>query len=109
MLIPFQCSENGCVSVFLLSTYVEGNPPDSAKWFCQWISEAVDDCRVQKSLLSNIRYTVFALGNSLYANHYNTAGKNLFDELSKLSGIAVYQLGQGDQNVAQSKTGGKFF
>lgn len=102
-----QCRGDGCVSVFLVSTYTDGAPPDSAKWFCQWLSEAVDDFRVQKSLLSGVKFAVFALGNSLYADHYNSVGRNLFDWLSKLSATPVCALGLGDQNVAQSANGGK--
>lgn len=93
--------------MFIVSTYTEGTLPESAKWFCQWLSEAVDDFRVSKSLLSGLRFTVFGLGNSLYTQHYNTVAKNLFDWLSGLSGTSVYSLGLGDQNVAQSDHGGK--
>lgn len=93
--------------MFLVSTYTEGTPAESAKWFCQWLSEAVDDFRVQKSLLSGVNFTVFALGNSLYSDHYNVVGRNLYDGLSKLSGSPVYPLGLGDQNVAQSVNGGE--
>lgn len=67
----------------------------------------MDDFRVQKSLLSGLNFTVFALGNSLYEEHYNAMGRNLFDWLSKLSGSSVYSLGLGDQNVAQSANGGR--
>ena len=95
--------------MFFLSTYTDGSPPESAKWFCQWLSEAVHDFRVQKSLLSHLKFTVFALGNSLYADHYNGAGRNLFDWLSRLSGTPVYPLGLGDQNVAESANGGTNF
>ena len=103
-----QCCSGRCVSVFLISTYTEGAPPDSARWFCQWLAEAVDDFRVSKSLLGKLNYAVFALGNSLYADHYNAVGRNLFDRLGRLSGTAVYPLGLGDQNVAQSVNGGGF-
>lgn len=94
------------VTVFVMSTYTDGSPPDSAKWFCQWLQEAVDDFRVHKSLLSDLKFAVFGLGNSLYAHHYNSTGKNLFDWLSRLSGTSVYPLGLGDQNVSQSTNGG---
>ncbi len=93
--------------MFFISTYTEGAPPDSAKWFCQWLAEAVDDFRVSKSLLSKLHYTVFSLGNSLYKDHYSTVGNNLFDRLSRLSGVAIYPLGLGDQNVAESDNGGE--
>ena len=102
-----QCSASGRVNVFLVSTYTEGSPPESAKWFCQWLFEAVDDFRVQKSLLSGVRFAVFGLGNSLYSDHYNTVGKDLFDGLSRLSGTPVFSLGLGDQNVAESVHGGQ--
>lgn len=101
-----QCSGGGRVNVFLVSTYTDGTPPESAKWFCQWLSEAVDDFRVQKSLLSGLNFAVFGLGNSLYSEHYSTVAKNLHDGLSRMSGTAVYSLGLGDQNVAQSVHGG---
>lgn len=62
---------------------------------------------MHKSLLSGLNFAVFALGNSLYKEHYNVVGRNLFDWLGRLSGTPVYQLGLGDQNVAQSINGGK--
>ena len=101
-----QCCSGDTVNVFLISTYTDGTPPESAKWFCQWLAEAVDDFRVHKSLLSKLNFTVFALGNSLYKEHYNSVGKNLFDWLNRLSGTPVYPLGLGDQNVAESVNGG---
>ncbi len=94
------------MTVFIVSTYTDGAPPDSAQWFCQWLREAVDDFRVHKSLLSNLKFAVFGLGDSLYGDNYNTTAKNLFDWLSKLSATPVYPLGLGDQNVSESKSGG---
>ena len=94
------------VTVFLISTYTDGLPPDSAQWFCQWLQEAVDDFRVQKSLLAHLKFAVFGSGNSLYAQNYNAAAKNLFDWLGKLSASPVCALGLGDQNVSQSPNGG---
>ncbi len=96
------------MSVFLLSTYTGGAPPDTVEWFCRWINEASDDFRVSKSLLAGVKFTVFALGHSLYDTNYCLAGKNLFDWLSKLSARPVYPLRLGDQNVAQSDNGGRF-
>ena len=94
------------MSVFLLSTYTDGAPPESAAWFCQWLREAKDDFRVQKSLLSGLHFSAFGLGNSLYNENYNRAVKDLLDGLRKLSATSVYPLGLGDQNVAQSIHGG---
>ena len=94
------------MSVFLLSTYTDGSPPESSSWFCQWLSEAKDDFRVHKSLLSGLHFSAFGLGNSLYGENYNKAVKELVDGLKKLSAISVYTLGLGDQNVAESTHGG---
>lgn len=57
--------------VFIISTYVDGKPPESAEWFCKWLEEASNDFRVQKSLLSGLDYSVFGLGNSLYKDKFN--------------------------------------
>ena len=92
--------------VFLLSTYTDGEAPDSATWFTRWVAETASDFRVHKSLLRNVNYAVFALGNSLFTQHYNTAGRELFHNLQLLSAKPVYPLGLGDEDVAQSKFGG---
>lgn len=60
--------------VFIVSTYVDGKPPESAKWFYKWLEEASNDFRVQKSLLRDLNYAVFGLGNSLYEDNFNLVG-----------------------------------
>jgi tRNA wybutosine-synthesizing protein 1 len=110
---PEQCLTQQCaggeggICVFLLSTYTDGGPPDSAAWFTRWLADTAADFRVHKSLLKGMHYAVFGLGNSLYTQHYNTAGRELYRHLQQLSAQPVHQLGLGDQNVAQSKYGGK--
>ena len=106
-LLFLQCSGR-TVCIFLLSTYADGLPPDSAAWFCRWVTDTAADFRVHKSLLLGLHFTVFALGNSLYVQHYNTAGRELYRSLQQLAATPVYHLGLGDQNVAQSKYGGKY-
>ena len=51
--------------IFIMSTYTDGEPPESAKWFSKWLQESSNDFRVQKSLLSNMKYAVFGLGELL--------------------------------------------
>ena len=63
--------ETKSICVFIISTYIDGTPPDKAKWFCKYLKEASDDFRVQKSLLNGLQYTVFGLGNSVYEDNYN--------------------------------------
>ena len=61
----------GQICVFVVSTYVDGQPPEGAEWFYKWLEEASCDFRVQKSLLQSVNYTVFGLGNSLYEDRFN--------------------------------------
>ncbi|XP_008942506.1 PREDICTED: S-adenosyl-L-methionine-dependent tRNA 4-demethylwyosine synthase-like, partial [Merops nubicus] len=108
------CDPDDCLSeettsrkicVFLVATYTEGQPPDSAVWFCQWLEEAANDFRYGKTYLKGLRFAVFGLGNSLYADHYNTVGRNVDRWLWMLSARRVLTRAQGDCNVARSKHG----
>ncbi|XP_020628317.1 S-adenosyl-L-methionine-dependent tRNA 4-demethylwyosine synthase-like [Orbicella faveolata] len=99
-------SEEVDTCVFIISTYVDGKPPESAEWFCKWLEEASNDFRVQKSLLSGLDYAVFGLGNSLYRERFNMVGKNVDKWLGLLSARQVFPFGLGDENVANSKHGG---
>lgn len=58
--------------MFLVATYTDGQPTESAAWFCKWLEEAANDFRFGKSFLKGLRYAVFGLGNSVYVDHYNT-------------------------------------
>uniref|UniRef100_F6V9G2 S-adenosyl-L-methionine-dependent tRNA 4-demethylwyosine synthase TYW1 n=1 Tax=Ciona intestinalis TaxID=7719 RepID=F6V9G2_CIOIN len=91
--------------LFLVSTYTDGVPPLTCKWFCQWLHEASNDFRVNKSILAGMKYAVFGLGNSLYSDNYNTVGRNIDKWLHKLSASRVFPFTEGDENVAQSKQG----
>ncbi|NWV12926.1 TYW1 synthase, partial [Ptilonorhynchus violaceus] len=96
-------SRNICV--FLVATYTEGQPPESAAWFCKWLEEAANDFRVGKSFLQGLRYAVFGLGNSVYVDHYNTVGRRIDRWLWMLSASRIMTRAEGDCNVAQSKHG----
>ena len=81
---PFYCVADVTVSMFLLSTYTDGVPPECAAWFYKWLREAKDDFQVHKSL-SGLHYAAFGLGNSLYGENYNKAVRDLVDGFKKLS------------------------
>ncbi|NXU77606.1 TYW1 synthase, partial [Oreotrochilus melanogaster] len=102
-LVEETTSRNICV--FLVATYTAGQPPESAVWFCRWLEEAVNDFRLGKTYLQGLRYAVFGLGNSAYADHYNTVGRNIDRWLWMLSASRVLTRAEGDCNVAQSKHG----
>ncbi|NXJ93250.1 TYW1 synthase, partial [Corythaixoides concolor] len=96
-------SRNICV--FLAATYTDGQPTESAAWFCKWLEEAANDFRFGKTYLKGLRYAVFGLGNSVYVDHYNTVGRNIDRWLWMLSASRVMTRAEGDCNVAQSKHG----
>ncbi|KAM6403269.1 S-adenosyl-L-methionine-dependent tRNA 4-demethylwyosine synthase TYW1-like [Rhynochetos jubatus] len=96
-------SRNVCV--FLVATYTDGQPTESAAWFCKWLEEAVNDFRFGKTYLKGLRYAVFGLGNSVYVDHYNTVGRNIDRWLWMLSASRIMTRAEGDCNVAQSKHG----
>lgn len=93
------------VCVFLVATYTDGQPPESAEWFCKWLEEASTDFRFGKTFLKGLRYAVFGLGNSVYSSHYNTVGKNIDKWLWMLSASRVMTRMEGDCNVVKSKHG----
>ena len=70
-------AELGSIAIFILSTYTDGTAPKGAEWFCTWLGDTVDDFRVSKTLLSGLRFAVFGLGNSLYANNFNAVSSAL--------------------------------
>ncbi|NXF30750.1 TYW1 synthase, partial [Nyctibius bracteatus] len=96
-------SRNICV--FMVATYTDGQPTESAAWFCKWLEEAVNDFRFGKTYLKGLRYAVFGLGNSAYVDHYNTVGRNIDRWLWMLSASRIMTRAEGDCNVAQSKQG----
>ncbi|KAM4796360.1 S-adenosyl-L-methionine-dependent tRNA 4-demethylwyosine synthase TYW1-like [Rhinophrynus dorsalis] len=102
-LVEEATSRNICV--FLVATYTDGQPPESAEWFCKWLHEASNDFRFGKTFLKGMRYAVFGLGNSVYSSHYNTVGKNIDKWLWMLSASRVMTRAEGDCNVVKSKHG----
>ncbi|XP_055202933.1 S-adenosyl-L-methionine-dependent tRNA 4-demethylwyosine synthase TYW1 isoform X4 [Gorilla gorilla gorilla] len=96
-------SKNVCV--FLVATYTDGLPTESAEWFCKWLEEASIDFRFGKTYLKGMRYAVFGLGNSAYASHFNKVGKNVDKWLWMLGAHRVMSRGEGDCDVVKSKHG----
>ncbi|KAM4627157.1 S-adenosyl-L-methionine-dependent tRNA 4-demethylwyosine synthase TYW1 [Polymixia lowei] len=96
---------NKSVCVFLLATYTDGQPTESAGWFCKWLEDASTDFRYGKTYLKGLRYAVFGLGNSVYVGHYNTVGTNVDKWLWMLSGARILTRGEGDCNVVRSRNG----
>ena len=94
-----------CVFIVIISTYSEGTPPDSAKWFYTWLSDMAGDFRVSHNMLQGMRHAVFGLGDSLYTEHYNTVARDVDNFLAQLGSSRHHPLGLGDENVLKSVTG----
>ncbi|KAJ6252286.1 wd40 repeat protein [Anaeramoeba flamelloides] len=76
------------IVIFVVSTYWEGSFPDNAQFFWKKI----------KSLqinLSNLRYTIYGVGNSNYTK-FNHAAINLDDRLNQLGAIRILPILKSD-------------
>ncbi|XP_014650105.1 PREDICTED: S-adenosyl-L-methionine-dependent tRNA 4-demethylwyosine synthase isoform X3 [Ceratotherium simum simum] len=102
-LVEEVTSKNVCA--FLVATYTDGRPTESAEWFCKWLEEASIDFRFGKTYLKGMRYAVFGLGNSAYASHFNKVGKNVDKWLWMLGAHRLMTRGEGDCDVVKSKHG----
>ncbi|CCK70996.1 NADPH--cytochrome P450 reductase KNAG_0F03340 [Huiozyma naganishii CBS 8797] len=83
-----QLPENVMVSVFL-STYGEGDFPDGALNFEEYLNEQ------DAGSLENIKYTIFGLGNTTY-EFFNSAAKKAMKALDNAGARLVGPLGEGD-------------
>lgn len=102
-LVEEVTSRNICA--FLVATYTDGRPTESAEWFCKWLEEASSDFRFGRTYLKGMRYAVFGLGNSVYTSHFNKVGKNIDKWLWMLGASRVMTRGEGDCDVIKSKHG----
>lgn len=76
---------------FMIATYGEGEPTDNAVEFFNWLENDADQ-------MSNLNFTVFALGNSTY-EFYNAMGAKLNDKLEELGAQRFAPYGQGDDGI----------
>lgn len=103
--LPQEASNPKSVLVLIMPTYEEGTPPDTAKWFYNWLEESSTDFRVGAHFLKGLKFAVFGLGNSEYKDHFNTVGKNCDKFLFQLSAERISPLCLGDENPVESKNG----
>ena len=80
-----------CLLFFVVATYGEGEPPDSAIEFFNWLENEAD-------LLRNLKYTILGLGNSTY-KYYNKVSKDLNRKLELLGAQRFAPFGQGDDGT----------
>ncbi len=106
-------------SIFITATYGEGEAPDGALPFCQWLQELAgnipfieetksdesdsnhnnnDTSSPNSTILSHVEYAVFGLGNTQY-DHYNATGKFMDRALAVTGAQRILPLGLGDDNT----------
>ena len=86
--------ENEEFVIFCLATYGEGEPTDNAKQMFDWIEDE-SNC----TDLSNLKYTVFGLGNKTY-EHYNAVARIFDKRLEELGATRIYEKGEGDDDAS---------
>lgn len=96
-------STNGkVIIIFVISSYQDGTTSDDGKWLFKWMEETSSDFRVNKTYLSNVRYTIFGVGDSNYGDNFNLAAKNLDQWLTTLCAKKFFALGLGDESIPMS-------
>lgn len=84
----------GKVVGFVVATYGEGEPTDSAFQFYEFLTG--EDVEFSGgSSLGNLKYVVFGLGNSTY-EHYNAVGRKINTTLESLGAKRIGLYGEGD-------------
>eukprot|EP00049_Salpingoeca_infusionum_P000161 m.37722 g.37722 ORF g.37722 m.37722 type:complete len:650 (+) comp10122_c0_seq3:116-2065(+) len=79
---------------FLVSTYGEGDPPDSALNLSEDLQHLV---QAEAEPFKGMQYAVFGLGNRTYKD-FNSFGKELFKNLQLLGATPILDIGLGDDN-----------
>ena len=86
-----------CITVFVMATYGEGEPPDDARNAFDFLDDEALTFSGGDSSLIGFRYAIFGCGNSSY-EHFNQQARFYDSKLQSLSGVRVGELGLGDEN-----------
>lgn len=84
-----------------MSTWEDGTPPSSGRFFGNWLSESVSDFRVGNLLLSGVKFAVFGVGSKMYDQTYNVVGREFSKGMRALGGTEVLGFCQGDVDGGQ--------
>lgn len=91
--------QNEKVVIFVVSTYGDGEPPDNAVEFHEWLMDAE---RENEEYFANVNYTIFGLGCSSY-DKYNFTGKVINKRMKKLGAQLFHEHGEGDESKNQEE------
>ncbi|TVY47501.1 NADPH--cytochrome P450 reductase [Lachnellula occidentalis] len=86
---------SSAVAIFVIATFGEGEPPDSAQDFFNFITDENISFSNGSSSLSNLNFVSFGLGNSTY-EHFNAASEIVNKSLDRLGGHRIGVAGRGD-------------
>jgi len=90
--------------LFLCSTWTDGTPPEAATRFVAWLDEYVNDFRVSKSHLANVKYAVFGLGSAIYADNFCKVTRQVDEHFKELGAQPLlYPMYGDDQTDLESK------
>ncbi|GMM59002.1 hypothetical protein DAKH74_056190 [Maudiozyma humilis] len=84
----------GVIATFVISTYGEGDFPDGAVNFEQYLNEVEDS----PDALDNLRFSIFGLGNTTY-EFYNGAAKKALEKLTAAGAQLIGEMGVGDDGA----------
>eukprot|EP01064_Diplonema_japonicum_P028662 TRINITY_DN4451_c0_g1_i1.p1 TRINITY_DN4451_c0_g1~~TRINITY_DN4451_c0_g1_i1.p1 ORF type:complete len:665 (+),score=215.16 TRINITY_DN4451_c0_g1_i1:42-2036(+) len=90
-----ECLYEDSFVVFVVATYGEGEPTDTAKDFHEWLMD--EDRANDGRSMDNLKYAVFALGDSQY-KHFCQIGKEFDQRIGELGGNRIHDLGLGDSD-----------
>ncbi|XP_035221680.1 S-adenosyl-L-methionine-dependent tRNA 4-demethylwyosine synthase TYW1-like isoform X2 [Stegodyphus dumicola] len=88
--------------IFIVSTYIDGQPPENCHWFCKWLDEASCDFRISRVLLKGLKHCIFGLGSSLYEDNFNKVAIGIDEALRTLASTSVLPLVKADENAKTS-------
>ncbi|CAM8922042.1 unnamed protein product [Rhodiola kirilowii] len=82
--------------LIVASTWEDGKPPPSARFFANWLAESADDFRVGSLLLSKCRFSVFGVGSRSYGEKFNAVSRNFSKWMRALGADEVLPVCEGD-------------
>ncbi|OGM49542.1 hypothetical protein ABOM_001640 [Aspergillus bombycis] len=90
------------IVLFILSTYGEGDPPDNAIRFDEWLDKELPKQQPTRASLANLRFAILGLGNRNY-KYYNQFAKKVQNALEKAGGTAIMDLSLADDSNGQTR------
>lgn len=91
-----------CAAFFVMATYGEGEPTDNAVQLMQNLQDESFEFSGGERKLEGLKYVVFGLGNKTY-EHYNSIGRAVDAELTKMGATRIGERGEGDDDKSMEE------